>query len=394
MNPNLRNTWFAASLALSVLYVGCSRSQGAQPGAGATPGALRGVENAAKPAPPPPEAPKPDDGLPLAAAELVPGSPAHHGSELYARMCSVCHGASGEGYKADQATMLAQPDFLASVSDQQIGLAIAHGRKGTQMSAWGKEFGGPLSQGDVTALVAFIRTWQHAPAVRLDETAPLGDAARGKAVFERECQSCHGPTGTNVRILNESYLTQVSDGYIRHAIRKGRPPTTMPAFKDTLGNDGIEDILAYLRNLPPLQNEQPAAAAPSEPKPFKPVPQYPKGPAPHGFKAFPEMTSVEVVSAQLKRKAKMLILDARVPSDYEMEHIAGAYNVPFYDPTPFLDKLPKSTWLVAYCGCPHAESGNLARELVKAGFTQVTVLDEGLWIWKERGNPMKKGREP
>ena len=83
-----------------------------------------------------------------------------------------------------------------------------------------------------------------------------------------------------------------------------------------------------------------------------------------------------------------------MPSDYEQEHIAGAYNVPFYDPAPYLDKLPKSTWLVAYCGCPHAESGNLARALLNAGFDQVTVLDEGLWVWKERGHPMRKGREP
>lgn len=383
---------------MGVLCVGCSRSQGAQPGAGATPGALRGVETTAPAAKPEaPVAPKPDDGLPLAAAEIVPGTPAHHGSELYARMCSVCHGEHGEGYKADQATALAQQDFLASATDHQIGVAIAHGRKGTQMSAWGREFGGPLSHGDVLALIAFIRTWQRVPSAALDESPPLGNAEAGKAIFQRECERCHGETAPNVRILNEPFLTQASDGYIRHALKTGRPPTSMPSYAESLGKQGIEDVLAYLRKLPmPKHEPATAAAAPAtaEPQPFKPKPQYPKGPAPQGFKAFPEMTSVDVVGAQLARKAKMLLLDARVPSDYEIEHIAGAYNVPFYDPTPFLDKLPKSTWLVAYCGCPHAESGNLAKELVKAGFKQVTVLDEGLWVWKERGHPMRKGREP
>jgi mono/diheme cytochrome c family protein/rhodanese-related sulfurtransferase len=331
--------------------------------------------------------------LPLAAAELVPGTPAHHGAELYGRMCAVCHGEHGEGYKADQATALAQPDFLASATDQQIAVAIAHGRKGTTMSAWGKEFGGPLSHGDVSALVAFLRSWQHEPAVMLDESPALGNAASGKAIFERECERCHGPTAPNVRILSSQFLTQASDGYIRHALHTGRPPTTMQSYTQGLGKQGIEDVIAHLRNLPPPKTEPPVAERP-EPQPFKPVAQYSKGPAPQGFKAFPAMTSVDVVGAQLARKAKMLLLDARVPSDYEMEHIAGAYNVPFYDPTPFLDKLPKSTWLVAYCGCPHAESGNLATALIKAGFTQVTVLDEGLWVWKERGHPMHKGREP
>ncbi|HEY3666859.1 MAG TPA: c-type cytochrome, partial [Polyangiaceae bacterium] len=42
------------------------------------------------------------------------------GAELYGRMCAVCHGAAGEGYKADQAPRLAQPDFQASVTDQYL----------------------------------------------------------------------------------------------------------------------------------------------------------------------------------------------------------------------------------------------------------------------------------
>src|ERR1700760_3664750 len=29
-----------------------------------------------------------------------------HGAQLYAKICSVCHGAQGEGYKADQATAI------------------------------------------------------------------------------------------------------------------------------------------------------------------------------------------------------------------------------------------------------------------------------------------------
>jgi len=381
MKPFARN--LCLSLALAAWNAGCSRPDGAKPGAGAIPGTLCGADNAA---------PTPAPAQP-AAAELAPGSPEHHGAELYGRMCAVCHGEKGEGYKADQATALAQPDYLASATDQQIAVAIAQGRKGTQMSAWMKEAGGPLSHGDITALVAFIRTWQRGPAVTLDESPVTGNAESGKAIFARECESCHGNTAPNVRILNPQFLQQASDGFIRHALRTGRPPTPMKSYSESLGKQGIEDVLAYLRRMPPPPKEEPVAARP-DPAPFKPVPQYPKGPAPQGFQAFPGMTSVDVVSAQLAKKSRMLLLDARVPSDYETEHIAGAYNVPFYDPTPYLDKLPKNTWLVAYCGCPHAESGNLARELVKAGFEQVTVLDEGLWVWKERGHPMRKGSEP
>jgi rhodanese-related sulfurtransferase len=73
------------------------------------------------------------------------------------------------------------------------------------------------------------------------------------------------------------------------------------------------------------------------------------------------------------------------------EHITGAVSVPFYDPSPYFDKLPKDTWLVCYCACPHAESGQLARALNAKGFSKVAVLDEGLGVWKSRGYPMTAG---
>src|SRR5690242_11137186 len=83
------------------------------------------------------------------------------GHRLYGRMCSVCHGASGEGYKADNAPRLRHPDFLASASDAFLNTAIATGRRDTVMSAWATSRGGPLEPDDVQAVVAFLRTWDY-----------------------------------------------------------------------------------------------------------------------------------------------------------------------------------------------------------------------------------------
>ena len=124
------------------------------------------------------------------------------------------------------------------------------------------------------------------------------------------------------------------------------------------------------------------------------MPLNPKGPEPKGFKVYPEMTSVDVIGPQYKRKARMALLDARAPSDYVQTHIAGAVSVPFYDPTPYLGQLPKNAWLVCYCGCPHAESGALANKLREAGFQHVTVLDEGLGVWMQKGYPTNTGGKP
>ena len=113
-----------------------------------------------------------------------------------------------------------------------------------------------------------------------------------------------------------------------------------------------------------------------------------------GFKAQSGTTGVDVVKAQLDRHAKMALLDARAPSDYTYEHITGAVSVPFYDVEPYVAALPKNAWLVCYCSCPHAESGQLAQALVNKGFTHVTVLDEGLRVWKGKGYPTGSGTSP
>jgi cytochrome c oxidase cbb3-type subunit 3 len=165
----------------------------------------------------------------------------------------------------------------------------------------------------------------------------------------------------------------------------------MQSYSASLGDQGIEDVVAYLRSLSTEVAETRPTLPP--PLPLGPV-LHPKGPSPTGFVAYPAMTKVDIVGAQYARKARMMLLDARVPSDYEQDHIRGAVSVPFYDPTPYISKLPKNTWLVCYCGCPHAESGQLAQKLQAAGFSQVTVLDEGLWDWKQKGHPMNQGRKP
>ena len=128
------------------------------------------------------------------------GSPqVEHGRELYGKMCAVCHGPAGEGYRADQAPRIAHPDFLSTVNDAYLHRAIAQGRPGTTMSAWGIERGGPLSSADVDALVALIRSWGHAPAVHLEERLLSGDPVRGKESTRRNVLAAMATTGAKAR---------------------------------------------------------------------------------------------------------------------------------------------------------------------------------------------------
>lgn len=312
-------------------------------------------------------------------------------------MCSVCHGDEGQGYKADQAPRLAGAEFLESATDAYLNKTIADGRSGTTMSAWSKAHGGPLGAPDIDALVKFIRSWQHGPPLKLDERPLTGDVTRGALVFAEQCERCHGARGVGgpyVHIGNPEWLAIASNGFLRAAIRRGRAGTVMPAFEKKLRAGQIEDVVALLRSwqfAPPHAFEP---RAESEPIPLGPVPLHPRGPAPAGFKKFPATTPAEVVKAALDRGARFALLDARAPSAYVIGHIAGAVSVPFYDPKPFLSKLPKNAWLVCYCSCPHAESGELAQKLERRGFSKVAVLAEGFGVWKARHYPTHTGRKP
>ena len=65
----------------------------------------------------------------------------------------------------------------------------------------------------------------------------------------------------------------------------------------------------------------------------------------------------------LDAKRRLVIADARPPSDWLNLHITGAISTPYYD-TKSLDDIPNDgTWVLAYCACPHHVSGIVVEEL-------------------------------
>jgi cytochrome c oxidase cbb3-type subunit 3/ubiquinol-cytochrome c reductase cytochrome c subunit len=331
-------------------------------------------------------------GAPRAAKDAVEPRPS--GAELYARTCAVCHGAAGEGYKADRAPALANPDFLATASDVFLRDAISGGRAGTTMSAWSMERGGPLTRRDTDALVAYIRGWERGPRPALNAGRPVGSFARGATLYAAKCEKCHGAKGVagpGPHIGDAAFLKSASDGFLRYAIKNGRRGTEMAGFDAELGDAGVEDVLAALRG---WQTAPPPAPSDRSPLPLGPVPLNPGGPEPTALRVYPLYTPADAIKGEVDRGAKLALLDARAPSDYMNGHIAGAVSVPFYDPSPYLSALPKDAWLICYCACPHAESGKLAQKLLEAGFAKVAVLDEGFNFWKSRGYPFRSGRAP
>jgi len=314
------------------------------------------------------------------------------GQALYQTFCSSCHGQDLKGYKADNAPSLVNKTFLESADDDYIKRSIAAGRPGTSMAAYSAKVGGPLDEASLDRLTAFIRS--QGPASMPLPPAAAGNATAGEQVYNEHCIKCHGNAGTRssaVHLANGQFLATATDAFIRHAIVNGRPGTPMEAFATKLQPQQIDDVTAFVRS---YQKKGPDAGSLPPPTGTEPLVINPKGkdPAWKKLRRDPGSTvdryvSVDEVNQALKDKRKMIIIDARPASDWMKVHIEGAVSIP-YHALGRLDEIPKDTWAIAYCACPHHLSGDVVNALIAKGHTKALVLDEGILEWHRRGYPV------
>jgi len=315
------------------------------------------------------------------------------GGHIYSKYCTLCHGARGEGYAADNAPSLVNPSFRATVSEDFLRAGIERGRPGTAMGGYGRSVGGPLAREDVDALLAFLQMGAP-PPVPLASGSVLGNPVQGKFFYDALCAVCHGTVtqrATALHLANPVLQATVSTPFLKYALQHGRPGTKMEAWEGKIAPRQIEDIIAYVRTLSPTPPPVPAAvppAMPPAPPPVGPIILNPNGKTPTMTLRDDRFAPLDDVKRALDDKRRIVIIDARPPSDWLNLHITGSISVPYYD-MKGLDLVPNDgTWVVAYCACPHHASGVVVDELRKRGYKHAVVLDEGVFAWQHKGYPV------
>jgi cytochrome c oxidase cbb3-type subunit 3 len=205
-------------------------------------------------------------------------TPAAHagldGEALYRNHCMVCHGADGQG---GVGVPLSLPSFINTVDDQYLFRTVRHGRPGRVMPAFAY-----LGDAQVDAIVAYVRAWGDQPAPEFSYEPVKGDSARGRALYQQHCSSCHGEQGeggegtgvtfsrprdlpiTAPAINNPGFLASASDEMIRNTLRNGRQGTPMPSFlKSGMTEQQIDDVVAYIRSLEGQDPPEPVLQAES-----------------------------------------------------------------------------------------------------------------------------------
>lgn len=354
---------------------------------------LAGCDSGAKQPRPGPTRPQPSAEVPgtaPAASTPVPAPApgavaADSGEALYGTLCAKCHGPEGKGYAADNAPSLVTKEFLESATDHFIARSIAAGRPGSSMGAYSTQMGGPLDDVAIGKVVTWIRSKGPA-SVALAPAGP-GDAARGAKLYGQYCNTCHGDTTTRadfIHLANVRFLEIASDAFIRHGVVHGRTGTKMLAFGTVMQPQQIDDVVAYVRT---FASGAAAEALLPAPTGKEPLVLNPKGRDP-GFQAREgRFVPVDAVAKALKAKQKLVIIDARPPSDWRRAHIAGAVSIPYHD-LKRLEEVPPDATVIAYCACPHHLSGDVVDALIKRGHTKAYVLDEGINDWHRKGYPI------
>jgi cytochrome c oxidase cbb3-type subunit 3 len=315
------------------------------------------------------------------------------GSALYDRYCALCHGQSGEGYRSDMANALSNQQFLATASDLLLRSGTARGRPGTPMSAWGISRGGPLSSAEIYAVARWIRNWQTEPSIPVESIHVEGSAERAVPQWDVRCATCHGARGqggTYMSVSNPEFLAVAGDGFLRWAVARGRDGTAMVGYDTLLTAQNIDDLVVLMRSWRTDVDDSPFVPPSHD---LGDVFINLGGPEPP-WELAGRFIGVDLVKQAIDDGQEVALLDARPQSDYVQAHISGAVSVPFYDAESYLDQLPPDRWYVSYCGCPHSISGQLYDLLAARGYSRLKVLDEGFFVWQERGYPVTTGPAP
>ena len=311
------------------------------------------------------------------------------GGVSFQKYCALCHAKDGTGYAADHAPSMVNERFLRSADNAFIARSIALGRPSTPMAGYSKDLGGPLSDAEIDELVAWMRDGR--PQAEPLPPAPPGNAAAGASLYVEHCQKCHGDPGNRLEAIqlgNPTFLALASDAFLHYGIVHGRPGTPMEAFGAKLTPSQIADVVAHLRSW--AKPAPPSVVKPVVPPtmPTGPVVINPKGKAPTFNARDDRFVSSAEVAAALKQKRRIVIIDARPPSDWLAVRIPGSISVPHYEPAG-LDKVPNDAWAIAYCACPHHASGVIVDELRKRGHKNAAILDEGILFWHKQGYPVE-----
>ena len=235
------------------------------------------------------------------------------------------------------------------------------------MGAYFDEVGGPLDRDRLYRLVRWLGETVDVDPLNLPLDPVEGDVALGRRTYAAHCTECHGANGEGVTgpaVGNPAMLALTPDAFLRYAIENGRDGTPMPAFGGTLSTAEIDGLTAFLRSRATGWSvEKPVLQAPPAPADYV---INPDGAAPEFALRDGHYVLAADLARALEEQRRMVLLDTRVMSMWQIAHIEGAVPIPYYsgDFEGIAADMPDDgTWIVSYCECPRAAADSVPCQL-------------------------------
>jgi mono/diheme cytochrome c family protein len=184
------------------------------------------------------------------------------GRDVWANNCASCHGAGGVSDEVGTPSLNAQ-QFLMAATDEQIHHVVAAGVPGTEMPAWWVEFGGALTDEQIRAAVAFVRSWEDtAPDLADWRNLPAAEPAAGHDDEEPmdehtpradEAAASERPSPEPRHNLVEVAMDDVACQPTEFEVDAGRPVTVRVDNQGTVAYTFAIDALDLHEHTPPGQ---------------------------------------------------------------------------------------------------------------------------------------------
>lgn len=194
------------------------------------------------------------------------------GKQLFADKCAACHGDNaaggypmGEEKSADVRWANLNMMYKGDVSLAHRAILTGKDEENKDLSEVMPRWQGKLSEQEVNGLVAYLQTLTTDVPANEPQAAPAG-ASSGEVLFYQNCAVCHGTDGAGDKDIGTSTSAdlrwaKLNDMYkgdltlIARAILTGKDEkgddldSEMPHWQDTLTNDQVQQIIAFLQTL-------------------------------------------------------------------------------------------------------------------------------------------------
>lgn len=195
---------------------------------------------------PRPAVPKPASAKPnfFGLAPAPDPAAVARGQASFIANCGFCHGSTGKGGNAGPDLVRSVPVLHDEGSGKEVGPIILNGRPAKGMPKFS------MTEAQILDISAFLLSLSHATVNRGDYkilNLVTGNAAAGKAYFDKRCASCHSPTGDLAHVAGKYEPVALQARFLYPRSRQGGKPSTvvvtLPSGESFQGNlNEIDDF--------------------------------------------------------------------------------------------------------------------------------------------------------